>query len=102
MTTTPSPPAFDPSELLNRLTRIESALQTLIREKTVKEWYSTAEVATLLSKSDYTVREWCRLGRVRASKKAHARGAHPEWLISHEELQRLRNEGLLPNQAVRP
>jgi transposase len=85
-----------PNELLERLTRIEAALQTLLREKTVKEWYSTAEVASILGKSDYTVREWCRLGRVSASKKAHARGAHPEWLIGHKELQRLRNVGLLP------
>ena len=82
--------------LLERLSRIEAALQSLVREKTIKEWYSTGEVAALLGKSDYTVREWCRLGRVRASKKAHARGAHPEWLIAHTELQRLRNEGLLP------
>jgi transposase len=96
MTTISTATAFDLSELLDRVTRIESALQTLLREKTVKEWYSTAEVAEILGKSDYTVREWCRLSRVRASKKAHARGAHPEWLISYEELQRLRNEGLRP------
>ena len=84
-----------PDDLLARLTRIEGLLQSLVREKTVKDWYSTAEVAALLGKSDYTVREWCRLGRVLASKKSHARGAHPEWLIAHAELQRLRNEGLL-------
>lgn len=82
--------------MLERLSRIEAALQSLVREKTIKEWYSTAEVASILGKSDYTVREWCRLGRVTASKKAHARGAHPEWLIAHAELQRLRNEGLRP------
>jgi transposase len=72
------------------------ALQTILREKTVKEWYSTAELAALLGKSEYTVREWYRQGRVRATKKAYARGPHPEWLVGHEELQRLRNEGLLP------
>ena len=42
------------------------------------------------------VREWCRLGRIRASKKAHTCGAHPEWLIGRDELQRIRSEGLLP------
>lgn len=87
------------SLLLERLARIEAALQSLVREKTIKEWYSTADVAVLLGKSEYTVREWCRLGRVRASKKAYARGAHPEWLICHTELQRLRNEGLRPMTA---
>ena len=81
-------------EILDRLRRIESAVQTILRERTVKEWYSTAEVAVLLGRSEYTVREWCRLGRVQASKKNYARGAHPEWLISNTELQRLRNEGL--------
>jgi transposase len=89
------------SALFEQLTRIETALETLVREKTIKDWYSTAEVATILGKSDYTVLEWCRLSRVSAIKKAHARGAHPEWLISHQELQRLRNEGLLANPATR-
>lgn len=79
-----------------RLARIEEALQALVRDKAVKDWYSTADVASLLGKSDYTVREWCRQGRVRASKKAYSRGAHPEWLIGHDELQRIRNEGLRP------
>lgn len=94
------PPAL-PSELFDRLARIEAAVQLLVREKTVKEWYSTAEVAALLGRSDYTVREWCRLGRVRASKTAHARGTHPEWRIAHAELHRLRNEGLLPPATAR-
>ena len=91
-----NPPVNWIDTVFQRLTRIEEALQTLVREKTVKESYSTAEVASLLGKSDYTVREWCRQGRVLASKKAYTRGAHPEWLISHEELQRVRSEGLRP------
>jgi hypothetical protein len=92
--------AAEPTEILERLARIEAALQVLLREKTVKEWYSTAEVAALLGKSEYTVREWCRQSRVRAIKKASARGAHAEWLICHAELQRLRSEGLLPISRV--
>jgi transposase len=91
-------PAPIPSigEILDRLTRIEDSLKTLVREKLVKEWYSTAEVAKLLDRSEYSVREWCRLRRVVAVKKPTTRGAHAEWLISNEELQRLRNFGLLP------
>jgi hypothetical protein len=42
------------------------------------------------------VREWCRLGRVAASERACGRGKFQEWIVSHEELTRLRNEGLLP------
>ena len=83
------------TDVIERLSRIEDALQSLMRERTVKEWYSTAEVAAALGKADYTVREWCRLGRVQATKKHYARGAHTEWLISHDELIRIRNEGLL-------
>ena len=84
------------TDVIERLSRIEDALQSLVRERTEKEWYSTSEVAAVLRKADYTVREWCRLGRVRATKKPYARGAHTEWLISHDELTRIRNEGLLP------
>jgi hypothetical protein len=34
--------------LLERLNRIESALEMLIHQRTVKDWYSTEEVAELL------------------------------------------------------
>jgi integrase len=60
-----------------RLSRIEAALISLVQEKASKEWYSTAEVAEIVSKAEYTVREWCRQGRIHASKKAYSRGAHP-------------------------
>ncbi|MFO0935121.1 MAG: helix-turn-helix domain-containing protein [Gemmataceae bacterium] len=84
------------SDLVERLDRIESAIQSLVRERTVKEFYSTAEVASLLQRAEFTVREWCRHGRIYAKKKACGRGVNSEWLISHEELTRVRNEGLLP------
>ena len=82
--------------LSERLERIETLLQSLLQERAIKEWYTTAEIAKLLGKSEYTVREWCRLGRIHASKRQYARGAYPEWRISHEELTRIKNEGLLP------
>lgn len=96
MTPPSPPPSPDNAEILDRLARIEDALQTLVREKTVKEWYSTAEAAKLLQRSEYSVREWCRQKRVFASKRSYARGKYPEWQISHAELQRIRNEGLRP------
>jgi hypothetical protein len=83
-----------------RLTRIEQMLQTLIEHRTVKEWYTTAEVATMLGKAEFTVREWCRLRRVHAQKKKSGRGIAGEWIVSHEELTRLRNEGLLPDPSA--
>src|SRR5262245_47550674 len=69
-----------------RLEKIESMIATLIERETVKDWYSTTEVARLLAKAEYTVREWCRQGRIRAKKKPCGRGKGGEWLISHEEL----------------
>ena len=82
--------------ILDRLDRIESTLSVLAEQRTIKEWYTTAEIAKILGKAEFTVREWCRLGRVRAQKKKCGRGASSEWIVSHEELTRVRNEGLLP------
>ena len=84
-------------ELLSRLTKIETLLASLVEQRTIKEWYTTAEVATILSKAEFTVREWCRLGRVHAEKKKSGRGVASEWIVSHGELTRVRNEGLLPD-----
>ena len=84
-------------ELLSRLTKIETLLASLVEQRTLKEWYSTAEVATILGKAEFTVREWCRLGRVHAQKKKSGRGIASEWIVSHAELTRIRNEGLLPD-----
>ena len=84
-------------ELLTRLAKIETLLASLVEQRTIKEWYSTAEVATTLGKAEFTVREWCRLGRVHAEKKKSGRGVASEWIVSHAELTRVRNEGLLPD-----
>jgi hypothetical protein len=90
-------------ELLARLAKIETLLASLVEQRAVKDWYSTAEVAAILGKAEFTVREWCRLGRVRAEKKKAGRGPASEWIISHVELTRIRNEGLLPDpRAFRP
>lgn len=84
------------AEVLTRLDRIEAALGELRSRQAIKDWYTTAEVAKAIDKAEYTVREWCRLGRISAKKKLCGRGRGGEWLVSHEELSRLRNEGLLP------
>ncbi len=83
-------------QVLERLERIETLLGKLVSERTIKEWYTVAEVAQILGKAEFTVREWCRNGRVWASKRQCGRGNTKEWIISHEELTRIQNEGLLP------
>ena len=83
-------------ELLARLAKIETLLASLVEQRTVKEWYSTAEVAAILGKAEFTCREWCRLGRIKATKKQSGRGKYQAWAVSHDELLRYRKEGLLP------
>jgi hypothetical protein len=85
-------------ELIERLKRIEAAIGSLAKQKMMKQWYSTGEVAEQVGKAEFTIREWCRLGRIRADKRPCGRGSSQEWMISHDELQRIRNEGLLPDR----
>jgi hypothetical protein len=90
------PPPAELSEILDSLRRIEVQLAEIRSTQTIRDWYSTEEVAKLLGKAEFTVREWCRLGRINAVKRQSGRGAHRAWVISNDELQRLQREGLLP------
>lgn len=83
-------------EILDHLTRIETKLDQLSTERMMKEYYSTGEVAKLVGRSEFTVREWCRHRRVTAEKRPCGRGNSQEWKIAHDELLRLQCEGLLP------
>jgi hypothetical protein len=83
-------------ELATRLDRIEGMLAALVQRQTIKDFYATDEFARIVGKAEFTVREWCRLGRVRAEKRRSGRGAHPAWVISHQELVRYQKEGLIP------
>ena len=82
--------------VLERLEKMESLLGELLSQRPTKEWYSTDEVAEILGKAKFTVREWCRHGRVHCQKKINGRGKYASWAISHEELLRIQREGLLP------
>lgn len=84
----------------DRLDKIESLLTILVERGTVKPFYTTAEVAKLLGKAEFTVREWCRLGRIKATKRKSGRGPHAAWVVSGEELDRYHREGLLPVRIV--
>jgi hypothetical protein len=85
-------------ELTARLDRIEEMLTVLVERQTVKDWYTTEEFARLVGKAEFTVREWCRLGRIEAEKRKSGRGAFPAWVISHQELLRYQREGLLSDR----
>ena len=81
-----------------RLENIEAMLVVLVERQTVKDFYEVEEFAKLVSKSCFTCREWCRLGRIRAEKKLSGRGAYARWVVPHAELLRYQREGLLPIQ----
>jgi hypothetical protein len=86
------------NQILERLGNMEVTLAALLQQRTVKDWYTTDEVAKIVGKAEFTVREWCRNGRLHAEKRISGRGAFSAWVISHQELLRYQREGLLPNQ----
>jgi predicted site-specific integrase-resolvase len=79
---------------------MEALLGDLVQERKVKMWYSTDEVAQILGKAKFTVREWCRNGRVHCQKKNNGRGKYKSWVIAHDELLRIQKEGLLPLETT--
>jgi excisionase family DNA binding protein len=86
------------SELAN-LTAIRQELQTRQAASPATEtraYYSVEEVAKILGKSAYTVRQWCNEGRLNATKRIERRGRNALWSIPATEIARYQNEGLLP------
>ncbi len=82
--------------LEQRLEKIEELLLTLVERQAVREWYTTHEFARTVGKAEFTIREYCRLGRLKAEKRMSGRGAYPAWIVSHAELLRYQREGLVP------
>lgn len=75
--------------------RMQTMVESLIQQRTVKDWYSIEEFAQLVGKAEFTVRNWARLGRIHAAKKGSGRGAFQAWAVSHQELLRYQKDGLL-------
>src|ERR1700722_14434216 len=87
-------------EVVARLDRIDQKVGQLIdlitKQKTIKDYYTNDEVEAITNKAEFTVREYCRLGRIKGQKRDCGRGSHPAWSVSHQELVRFQNDGLLP------
>ena len=78
------------------LDRLDELNEQFLMPATVRDCYSPIEAAVLLGKRPFTVREWCRLGRIKAKKQPCGRGASDSWEIFQDEIERIRNHGLLP------
>lgn len=83
--------------LEERLDKIEAMLAALVERQQAREWYSVKQFARLVGRSEFTVREWARKGRILAAKKGSGRGAHASWAISHDELLHFQRVGLRPS-----
>jgi hypothetical protein len=81
------------------LEKIESQLATLVSREKIRDWYTTEQFAKEVGKAEFTVRAWCRNGRVNAQKRHSGRGSTPAGVVSHDELLRYQREGLIPVSA---
>lgn len=52
-------PAAKFNQPLERFGNGEAVLERLVEQRTVREWYTTAEVTKMLGKRPFTIREWC-------------------------------------------
>jgi len=83
-------------EAVSRLPEIERVVTAILARRPVQQWYTVKEFAREVGRAPFTVRQWCLHGRIRADKRACGRGTSQEWIVSHDELLRFRQEGLLP------
>lgn len=82
--------------ILKEIQELKAMLLILVERQRVRDWYSVEEFARIVGRAEFTCREWCRLGRIRAGKRLSGRGAYASWAISHDELLRYQREGLVP------
>lgn len=72
-------------EVIQRLQRIESMLESLQATRTEKEFYSTGEVTERLGLSKWYVRRMCATGKILAEKHLQ----NGRFYVSADELRRL-------------
>lgn len=60
------------------------------------EALSVEQAADYLGRRPYTVRQWCRNGRIKACRAQSGKGPYKEWRISKESIEYYQANGLLP------
>jgi phosphate transport system protein len=75
--------------LESTLARIEKGLRASQATSPEKRLYTVSEVAELTKLSEWTIRNACNKGRIKAEK-----GPNEKWRIPREELVKIQNEGL--------
>ncbi len=82
----------------DELSALSSMVRQLLDRAIVKSHYSVEEFSGLVGKAEYTVRQWCNLGRINAEKSMTQSGSTTRWVISRAEYERYSREGLMPLQ----
>lgn len=90
-----NPPGIE-AQLAEMRTMLVQIHEMLAQPRETRECYTVDEVAAMLGRTAYSVREWCRLGRINAMKRSERRGGAELWSISASEVTRYKDEGLLP------
>jgi hypothetical protein len=94
MSTTLEKPSVDRIDQIDA--KLDRVLDLLRDRSEVRQHFSVEECAPKLNKSAYTIREWCRMGRINAFKCNDKRGDSAAWRVSAEEISRILDFGLLP------
>lgn len=83
-------------QIANIESKIDDMRALIKDQRTIKDWYSVNEVAAIVKRAAWTVREWCRDGRIDARKRETGRGDTLDWEIPRTGLEHYREHGLRP------
>lgn len=85
-------------DLKEHMARLEDRLPEKVGE--TPQVFSVIEAAKLLRRKPFTVREWCRQGRIRCHRAESGRGPYTEWRIPMESIRAYQANGLLPSRGT--